>query len=261
MTDDGRGGDVVGSVAECRRYPVKSMQGLVVDRLEVGADAVAGDRARGVVTRDGVLLSAKQRRELLSAAADDDGIELPDGRRLAYGDEAVADALSEWLGAEVELAEPGDDHSVSYRMTFDPPDDTAELYDIPTPVGTFLDLAPLHLLTTATLDGVRRARPDLDWDVRRFRPNLVLDVEGEPFVEDGWSGRHLSLGDGLVLSIDQPTVRCAMPLRAQPGLEREAGLYAALVELNGEHPNHLGVYGAVVEPGPVRFGDEVRLLP
>ena len=261
MTDDGRDGDRVGSVAECRRYPVKSMQGLVVDRLEVGADAVAGDRARGVVTRDGVLLSAKQRRELLLAAADDDGIELPNGRRFSYGDSTMAGALSEWLGAEVELAQPRDDHSMAYRMTFDPPDDTAELYDIPTPGGTFLDLAPLHLLTTATLDGVRRARPDLDWDVRRFRPNFVLDVEGEPFVEDGWSGRHLAVGETLVLRIDQPTVRCAMPLRRQPGLEGEAGLYDAMVALNGEHPNHLGVYAAVCEPGPVRVGDDVRLLP
>ena len=106
------------------------------------------------------------------------------------------EALSVWLGTAVRLVEPRADRAVHYRMTFDPPDDDAELFDIPTPDGTFLDLAPVHLLTTATLDGVRAARPDLDWDVRRFRPNLVLDVAGAPFVENDWSGRRLALGDG-----------------------------------------------------------------
>ncbi|GAG25072.1 unnamed protein product, partial [marine sediment metagenome] len=136
-----------------------------------------------------------------------------------------------------------------------------EQYDIPTPTGTFLDLAPVHLLTSATLDGVRTARPDLDWDVRRFRPNLVVEAEGEPFLEERWSGRHLAVGDDLVLRVDQPTVRCAMPLRAQPGLEREVDLYEAMRELNEANPNHLGVYASVVEPGPVGVGDRVRLLP
>ena len=43
-----------------------------------------------------------------------------------------------------------------------------------------------------------------------------------------------------------------MPLRAQPGLERQAGLYQALEDL---HANHLGVYVDVVEPGRIVLGD------
>jgi uncharacterized protein YcbX len=261
VTNQERDREASGSVAQCRRYPVKSMQGLQVDRLTVEGDAVVGDRVRGVVTNEGVLLSAKQRGELLWAVADDDGIDLPDGRRLAYGDTDMAGALSAWLGIDVRLIEPPADRSATYRMTFDPPNDNAEMVDSPTPVGTFLDLAPVHVLTTATLDGARVARPDLDWDVRRFRPNLVLDVAGEQFVENGWSGRRLAVGDDLVLQIDQPTVRCAMPLRPQPGLEPEVGLYRAMTGLNEAFPNHLGAYASVVEPGVVEIGDSVRLLP
>lgn len=260
MTQQARDGELIGSVTQCRRHPVKSMQGMQVETLTAEHDAVVGDRARGVVTGDGVLLSAKQRRELLSAAADDEGIDLPDGRRFDYGDAELDGALSAWLGTAVRLAEPRTDASLHYRMTFDPPDDEAELFDIPTPDGTFLDLAPVHLLTTATLDGVRAARPDLDWDVRRFRPNLVLDVAGAPFVENDWSGRRLALGDDVVLQVDQPTVRCAMPLRAQPGLEREVGLYRAMTELNEAFPNHLGAYGSILEPGEISVGDQVHLL-
>lgn len=261
MANDLRDDETIGSVAQCRRYPVKSMQGMQVDGLEVERTGVRGDRARGVVTSAGVLLSAKQRGELLSAAADDQGIDLPGGRRVAYGDAGMTRALSDWLGIDVVLTRPTPDRSATYRMTFDPPDDGAELVEIPTPVGTFLDLAPLHVLTTTTLDGAREARPDLDWDVRRFRPNLLFDVGGGDFVENGWAGRRLAAGDDLVIRIDQPTVRCAMPLRPQPGLDREAGLYEAMTELNEAFPNHLGAYASVVEPGVVEVGDPVCLLP
>ena len=155
------------------------------------------------------------------------------------------------------LATSGPDVQVAYEMTFDPPDDEAEYYAIDAPAGSFLDLAAVHLVCTQTLDGCRAARPDLDWDVRRFRPNVVVDVPGlEPFGDDAWTGRRLRLGS-VVLEAMQPTVRCAMPLRAQPGLASQPSLYAALEEL---HANHLGQYLSVVEPGEVRVGDPVEVL-
>ena len=195
---------------------------------------------------------------------------LPSGTRIAVNDPAVGDVLSAWLGRPVRLRstdEPGATDGLAYEMTFDPPDDEAEVFAIPVPAGTFLDLAPIHLLTTATLRGCAVARPDLDWDVRRFRPNVVVAVDADPFVEDSWAGRELRLGE-VVLRITQPTVRCAMPLRAQPApsdeptgatLARQPELHDALVELNSTFPNHLGVYAEVVTPGTVRVGDPVHL--
>ena len=57
------------------------------------------------------------------------------------------------------------------------------------------------------------------------------------------------MGD-VVLTVDSPTVRCAMPLRAQPGgIEREPGLFKAMSELNEAFPNHLG---------PVLLGGRAR---
>ena len=105
------------------------------------------------------------------------------------------------------------------------------------------------------------ARPDLNWDVRRFRPNLVVDVADgiEPFGEQRWLNRRLRVGTA-VLSVGSPTVRCAMPLRAQPdGLARQPGLFAAMNELNPDHPNHLGLYLQVVNPGTIAVGDRVHL--
>lgn len=254
------GGRPLGTVAACHRYPVKSFQGLLVDSLTIGERGVDGDRAWGLVdAEDGHLLSAKRVAALFEASATDDEVTLPDGRTFAVEDPAVHAALSAWLGRDVRLVRPDGAGAVSYEMTFDPPDDAAEYYEIPAAEETFLDLAPIHLLSTATLRGAAAARPDLDWDVRRFRPNLVLDVEGEAFVEQTWLGRHLQVGEA-VLSVDGPTVRCAMPLRAQPGgIERQPELFRAMSQLNETYPNHLGVYVSVVRPGEVRTGDAVAL--
>jgi uncharacterized protein YcbX len=248
------------TVVQLWRYPVKSMQGERQRSLTVLADRIEGDRVRGVFDREtGRLASAKRFSRLLEATGADDHLVLPDGQKVAFADPAASAALSAWLGRDVQLVAAPAAGSLSYEMTFDPPNDDAELVDIPTPAGTLLDLAPVHLLTTATLDHCRARRPDLDWDVRRFRPNLLVDVDAPPFAEDGWAGRRLTVGP-VVLSVLMPTVRCAMPLRAQPGgLSRQPELFAAMSDLNGAHPNHLGVYLQVITPGVIAEGDPVMV--
>lgn len=256
---------VLGTVAACFRYPVKSMQGLAVDEVRVGPSGIEGDRTFGLIdVATGRLLAAKRTAALLLASADDQTITLPDGTTIGVDDPDASARLSGWLGREVELRRAGEDAgeggdggaALAYEMTFDPPNDEAEVFDIPVPPGTFLDLAALHVVTTATLDGCAAARPDLDWDVRRFRPNVVVEAEGEPFVEQSWAGRPVTIGDVELADI-VATVRCAVPLRAQPGLDRQPGLFQAITELNTEIPNHLGVYAGVATPGTIRVGDPV----
>lgn len=249
------------TVAGCWRYPVKSFQGMAQDELTITPAGVVGDRTHGLIdAQDGRLLSAKRTAKLLHASATDEAITLPDGAVLALDAPDADEVLSSWLGRTVLLRQPTTDTQVSYAMTFDPPDDDAEAFDIPAPPGSFLDLAPIHLISTATLAACAQARPDLDWDVRRFRPNLLLDVDGPPFLEQNWIGRQLQVGEA-VLSVDSPTVRCAMPLRVQPGgIEREPGIFAALNELNTVSPNHLGAYCSVVTPGTVTNGGAVSLV-
>ena len=239
-----------------RRYPVKSMQGLEVDHLTVGPTGIEGDRRRACIDEgSGHIMSAKRFSRLLEAAADDDGITLPGGRRLPYEAPEVDQVLSGWLGRRVRLEERTPETSRSYEMTFDPPHDDAEYYEIPSPEGSYLDLAAVHLLSTATLAGGEAAYGGLDWDVRRFRPNVVVEGPDEPFAEDAWCGSDVTVGSAR-LAARQPTVRCAMPLRAQPGLDRQPRLFEALTAL---HDNHLGTYLDVLEPGEIRVGDEVSV--
>ncbi len=256
---------VIGVVAACWRYPVKSMQGLEVDHLDVDRGGVEGDRAWGLIDLESErLMSAKRYSRLLHARADDTSITLPDGTRVDLHGPDANRHLSLWLGRPVALAQPSPHSEVSYQMTFDPPDDEADYYDIPTPEGTFLDLAAVHLITTATLEYARARRPSLDWSVRRFRPNLVVeldervDVDGG-FVEDAWCGLIAEVGCARLRGV-QPTVRCAIPLRAQPGgLHRQPELFGALNELNAAHPDHLGIYLDVAGPGRIARGDPVSI--
>ncbi len=253
---------MIGTVSELHRYPVKSMQGHPDEVVQVGADRIDGDRSWGLIDVDtGRLASAKRFRALLDATGGDGTATLPDGSVVDLAGPGADAALSAWLGRSVRVVRAEESHDLSYQMTFDPPDDDAELFDIPVPPQTLLDLGAVHLISRTTLDHCAAARPDLNWDLRRFRPNVVADLDTEPFAENDWSGRSLRLGDDVVLGVMGPTVRCAMPLRAQPGgLERQPGLTAALNELNVASPNHLGLYLHVEAPGTVRVGDAVVLV-
>jgi uncharacterized protein YcbX len=248
---------LLGQVAATWRYPVKSLQGLPVDELDIGRAGVVGDRAFGLIDQaTGLLLSAKHVRELLEASATDHTVTLPDGTTHPIGSAATDEALGRWLGRPVTLRRPEDTGAVRYRMSFGPRGPERRVVDVPTPEGTYLDVAPVHLLTTASLAAGAAARPDLDWDVRRFRPNLVVDVPSSGFVEDGWAGLRLRVGEAELVT-EARTLRCAMPMRAQRGLERTPELFRALVELND---NHLGLYCQVVTPGRVRVGDAVTAV-
>lgn len=259
---------LLGTVAQCWRYPVKSMQGAQTTVVGVGSHGVAGDRAHALAdTTTGKVLSAKSVPALLEAVATDSEIRLPDGTVVSLDSSERDAVLSAWLGRPVELLSLEQSVDLSYEMTFDPPDDDAEYFDIPLPEYGFVDLAPLHIIASGTLAACESARPDLDWDVRRFRPNLVVDHDGGLFGEDAWVGARVRLGGECIVSIQQPTVRCAMPLRAQPALgdrpalARRPELFAAMNELHTAHPNHLGVYVDVVVPGRVAVGDPVTTEP
>ena len=255
----------VGTVAELWRFPVKSFQGERVDEVELDDHGVQGDRDWALVdVASGRLLSAKRHARLFSAAAATrDGevvITLPEGPAFAATSPRASARLSAWLGWPVELRHVDDHVKLAYEMTFDPPNDDAEYVTVPAPRGSFLDLAGVHLVSRASLAHAGATFPTLDWDVRRFRPNVVVDVEGAgpdgaAFVEDGWVGTEVGLG-GARVRIDQPTVRCAMPLRAQPGLARQPRLYDALEAV---HRNHLGVYATVAGGGVVSLGSAVTV--
>ena len=246
------------TVAELWRYPVKSMQGERVDRIDIGPGGTAGDRVLAVVDpAAGKVLSAKRYADLLMAAAryvdDEVVVALPSGEELAANDPKVHGALSEWLGKEVRLEPPPADTVFPMEMYTGMSDENTPLFDWPGPPGTWLDVADAHLLTTASLRAAAALHPDGEWDVRRFRPTALIDADDDGFVEEGWSS--LQLG-AVVANVFMPTPRCSMPSRGQPGLGRDMKIGTSVRDGND---NNLGVYASITKAGTIAVGDAVSV--
>jgi uncharacterized protein YcbX len=273
------GGGQVDSVRIDRR-------GVHADRLWAVRDVEKGVTASA--RRVPALLGCSAR--YLTEPADDAGpgnvpgvvITFPDGRELAHDDSAVNDALSELVGRELRLvALPPVEDKSQHRMTmqdslanFAPAqvrkdfglDDTEALPDTSvfstkdvitlarysTPPGTFVDLSPVHLLSTASLASL--SGDGSPHDVRRFRPNVLVDATGD-FPESAWVGGRLTIGTA-VLDVAIPTIRCVVPTRPQPGIELDRGITRQLAERTNRF---LGVYADVATAGVVRVGDVVRV--
>ena len=238
--------DELGPVTALWRYPVKSMAGVALDRVEVGPLGFEHDRRWAVIdTSTGRALSAKRVPELLFAVATDSGgsrpaVTLPDGSA-AIDD----DALSAWLGRGVALTEARPDERGQYEIMSDFETDGGEVLSWQGPKGTFHDSnrTQIHLLSTDSIG---------PWDVRRFRPNIVVAGADEVSLVDC----TLHVGT-VVLEVSKRTDRCVMTTRPQPGgIDRDLDV---LRTINAARGGDLGIGCMVVASGTIRIGDVVRV--
>ena len=170
-------------VIEVARYPVKSLQGELVRETEIEIDGMRGDRCWGI--RDehtGRILTGRRMPELLfaSAALTPDGtplMTLPTGVTCQGPGEKTDAALSEWLGRSVRLVRSRDSPPARAEYFEDSTDDSSRAIEWTMPAGRFVDASPLLILTTASLRTAAALYPDGDWHVRRFRPNLLVDID------------------------------------------------------------------------------------
>lgn len=248
-------------VAALWRYPVKSMQGETRDSVEIAEGGIRGDRRFGVLdVRSGTIVSAKRDGRLLQARAMLAGVELtvrlPTGETALGTGPSVDAALGAWLGRPVHLVEATPDGRGTFENPIDFEDDDSDAVRWEGPPGSFVDSNPLHLLTTASLRAVAAERPDLRWDVLRFRPNILIEASGDDLVEMAWVGRRVRLGQ-VELEIRKPCSRCVMTTRAQPGgIPRELDV---LRHVNASHGSNLGVLARVTRGGRVDVGQSLTV--
>lgn len=294
-------GEVVGGIAELWRFPVKSMLGERVDAVDVLEGGIVGDRAHAIMDREtGKVASAKHPKlwpDLLHCRAafvepprpGEDlppvRIDLADGTSVRSDAGDVDDVLSRFLGRDVELASAAPsgytiDQYHPDEEDLDPERHRDEVTETrlgaaffaerglpsPVPEDSFFDVFPLSVLTTSTLDRLNRLRPESRFDARRFRMNLIVDTPVDGFVENGWLGRTLAIGDGVRLVVVIPDPRCVMTNLAQPDLPRDPHILRTLAQHNridvgggGLYPC-AGVYAAAEATGTIRTGDPVRVV-
>lgn len=291
------------TVAALYRYPVKSMLGESLATARIGAAGVLGDRAYALVdVETGIVASAKVPRRwetLLQCSArfvaePEEGaavppveVTFPDGSVLRSDDDGLDEALSALLGRRVKLASTAPEGAGFEELWPDiaglapqgvidgtrvRDEETGEVisrFDLSAmgAPGTFFDLSPLHVLTTATLDRLRELAPGATFDVRRYRPNVVLDGAGEGFVENDWPGSVLTLG-GATVTASLATMRCVMTTLAQGDLPADADTLRTVAKHNRiEIPQVggvwacAGVYADVTAAGDVSVGDAHGVRP
>ncbi len=242
-------------MSELWRYPVKSTGGERLERADVSALGVAGDRHLAVVDDvSGKVLSAKTVPQLLALTATwrdlDIEIESAAGTLVVAASDSEADArLSAWLGRPVHLESPVPGHRAVFDLALDP-DDPTEVVELQTPPGSFFDSrSTLHLLTTTS------AGPH---DIRRFRPNLVVEAASDDaYPEDGWVGARLLVGANVEATVRKATARCVLVTKPQPGLDHDSGIFRELVRERG---GLLGVYLDPQTSGAIAVGDAVEVM-
>jgi hypothetical protein len=270
-----------GSVVSLWRYPVKSMMGEEVIAAEATERGLVGDRQFAVVdAATGKVAGAKnprkwgnffdfraayveppQRESKLPAVR----ITLPDGTVVTSDRPDLAQILSKALGREVAFAQAqhGEESSGTTAEEYWPDMEGLDYRDTVTewelPAGTFFDLAVLHVLTTATIERLRALYPNGRFEVRRFRPNIVVAAEPDAhgFVENGWIDHTVEIGGEVRLRVTGPCPRCVMITLPQGDLPKDPGILRTAAQHNQAN---VGVYADVIAGGTIRRGDPVTLV-
>jgi uncharacterized protein len=292
---------VAGTVAAVWRFPVKSMQGEELSESPVGTAGLVGDRAYAILDQEtGKVASATHPKlwpQLIACRArfvepprpgrdvPAIRIELADGTAVRSDATDVDAVLSRFFGRPVALARaaPKDFTVDQYHPdieNLDPEGHRDELLEQklgaallnelgmswPLPEGSFLDLAPVSVITSSTLDHLGALEPDCSFDVRRFRMNVIVHTTEPGFVENDWLDRILHIGEEVRLSVAMPDPRCVMTTVAQPGLPQDPAILKSLVKHNrldiagwGLYPC-AGVYATVAFPGTIRAGAPVMAV-
>src|SRR6267143_6843946 len=192
-------------------------------------------------------------------------ITMPDGTAVISEHSDVAEVLSRVLNREVtfnaaerkieEVAEPaGPDawmpKAEEYWPDMEGLDYRDTVTDFELPEGTFFDCAVVHVLTTATLDRLRELYPQGRFEVRRFRPNIVVQAADgiKDFVENAWIDHTLAIGDEVRLSITGPCPRCVITTLPQGDLPKDPGILRTAAQHNQAN---VGIYASVLRGGTV----------
>jgi uncharacterized protein len=233
-------GEPVARIRGLFRYPVKSMAGVPLPSAALGWHGIEGDRRlafRRLAEKGGFpwLSASRLARLVLYRPFGGEGsdpelpthVKTPDGRELELAGDELRAELAAALGADLELMHLS-------RGIFDE--------------------APVSIVSVASMEAVAGDAQE-PADVRRFRPNLLVEVEdGVAFAEDAWIGKVLRLGpgpDAPAVAVTMRDQRCVMINLDPDTAAAESHMMKSAVRLNG---NNVGVYAAVVRTGTVVTG-------
>ena len=273
----------IGSVQSIWQYAVKSMSGMKLDQANITTGGILGDRAYALLDQSNHKVASakfpKKWGKLLELSAafveqPSQGNQLPPVRIISIKgldvlstDKNVDALLSDYVGRAVKLTSSRPNSVSLERLDPLEPDETIlDIGDLMLK-NKFSDYADLHLLTTASLQQLSSISPDVQFDERRFRPNIVIqtvsDITG--FAENDWIGKTVAIGDSVRLNITDPTPRCSIPTLSNGTFPNDPKVLKTIVEHNMLEVPLLedkvlpctGIYGFLIQSGIVSTNDPV----
>lgn len=261
------------TVSQLWTYPFKSGKGVSLSSTQFDAEGMCDDRRLVALDESGVFITARRYTELLQLSctknsrgwllqhpAQDSPCQINQAgpekaiigtlwkdalNALDAGDEAAA-WLSDVLKIKVRIAIWKKQSRFSNK------------YQLET---SFSDASPILITTEASIRQVCKWG-NIESDVRRFRPNIVLDGV-EAFAEDGWQKLQINK---LTLEILDPCIRCILTTK-QPDTGEPQIDMQPLKALMENHANDAGqpLFGAnatllnSTDDSLISIGDEVTL--
>lgn len=187
-------------------------------------------------------------------------VTFPDGTQLFSDQSNIDDNLSNVLLQDVRIMKASLE-SPSYEEYWPDIDGLAQrekVTDEAMPSQTFFDIAVIHLLTTSTINRLRELYPEGRFEVRRFRPNIVIETTSaqKDFIENTWVGKNVIVGEDIVMKVTGLCTRCVMTTLPQGDLPRDLGILRTTARYNQVHA---GIYASVHKCGTIRRGDLVQI--
>jgi uncharacterized protein YcbX len=141
------------------------------------------------------------------------------------------------------------------------------------PPQTFFDIAVIHIMTTSTINRLRQLYPEGRFEIRRFRPNIVIELlsssessekNKNDFIENSWVGKKITIGkdndndNSIVFNITSPCTRCVMITLPQGDLPNDLGILHTVARYNQVTA---GVYASMHQGdgGIICRGDPVKI--
>ncbi len=239
--------------------PLKGSRHLDLPCVDLTLDGPVGDRDFCLVDRERAqVLRTVENASLLQARVVHEGdrlsAELPSGTvagtPVPTGESIKADYWGRTAALEVQDGPWAD----AFAAHLGRAPGSLALGRAPSP-GEVVYGASVSLVATASLaDLSRRARADVP-DVQ-LRATFTIETD-TPYVEDGWAGRRIALGDAEV-EVRGTIPRCVViDLDAQTGIRRTHALSALADYRRSEGEVYFGVDAVVTRPGRVTVGDPV----
>jgi uncharacterized protein YcbX len=244
-------------VAGLRVAPVKGLATVPVARIRLDEQGVAEDRRVFLLDAAGVVVHLRSHPHLVQAVPSLDldagrlTVGLPDGATAVSSlDEADEMVTAHLYGKDrAGRVLPGQAAEALSALAGEPVRVVVAEH-----TGVGWDEGPVSILGRASAAAV--GGPERD----RARYRMLVELEGtEPFEEDSWVGRNVTLGDARV-RVTHQLERCVIITQSpQTGSKDWDGLHA-LARTRGSDLLCLGVIAEVVTPGDVLVGAPVDIF-